>query len=177
MPQRFRVYEGRYPHHITSAVTHWLPIFSRDDYFRILADSLCYCADKKGLLVHAYVLMPTHFHIIASQVDGLLAEVIRDLKGYTSRQLGPKLEEDGRVLWAQAMRGSDQRWPALKVWQDGYYPEELHSEAWLKQKLDYVHDNPRRAGYVDDPCQWRYSSAGFYYRDGPSVVPVTPVDW
>jgi putative transposase len=28
----------------------------------------------------------------------------------------------------------------------------------LQQKVDYIHQNPVRRGYVDDPAHWRYSS-------------------
>jgi putative transposase len=33
----------------------------------------------------------------------------------------------------------------------------------LNQKLDYIHYNPVRCGYVEDPAHWRYSSYSNYY--------------
>jgi hypothetical protein len=32
----------------------------------------------------------------------------------------------------------------------------------VKQKLDYIHQNPVKRGYVDDPLHWRYFSARNY---------------
>jgi putative transposase len=32
------------------------------------------------------------------------------------------------------------------------------NEEMFRQKLDYIHNNPVRRGYVDDPAYWRYSS-------------------
>lgn len=36
---------------------------------------------------------------------------------------------------------------------------------------------PIRAGFVIDPVHWKYSSAGFYYMERESPVPVTPIEW
>jgi len=66
MPQHYKVYDQAYPHFITSTIIHWIPVFCRDEYFRVLADSLKFCVSNKGLLVHAYVIMPNHFHAILS---------------------------------------------------------------------------------------------------------------
>ncbi len=172
-----KVHDGSHPHFITSTVTYWLPIFCREDYFHVLADSFRHCVREKGLVVHAYVLMPNHFHAIASQIDGRLSDVMRDLKGYTSRQLAKGLADDGRTVWLRALRRAGGDEVAVKLWQDDYHPEQVHSKEFCQQKLDYIHANPVRAGYVDDPCDWRYSSAGFYYRDSEPLIPVEPVDW
>lgn len=32
----------------------------------------------------------------------------------------------------------------------------------MRQKLEYIHNNPVKRGYVDDPLCWRYSSARNY---------------
>ncbi len=64
-----------------------------------------------------------------------------------------------------------------KVWVDAFHPEQLYSEKFFKQKCDYIHNNPVRAGFVDDPCAWNYSSAGFYYRDAEPIIPITPIEW
>ncbi len=38
----------------------------------------------------------------------------------------------------------------------------IGSEEMFLQKLEYIHNNPVRRGYVDDPIHWRFSSAGDY---------------
>jgi hypothetical protein len=42
------------------------------------------------------------------------------------------------------------------------HPQRIYDQEMLKQKLDYIHHNPVRRGYVDFPEQWRYSSARDY---------------
>lgn len=49
-----------------------------------------------------------------------------------------------------------------QVWQEGSHPQEIVSEKMLRQKLEYIHNNPIRRGYVSDPLHWRYSSAANY---------------
>lgn len=177
MPQHFRVFEGFRPHFITSAIVHWMSVFSREDYFRILADSLKYCSECKGLQIHGYVIMPTYFHALFSQLEGKLSDVIRDMKKHTSKEIARKLSEDGRELWLSAMERAAGNRDGITAWQEAFHPEQVHTESFFNQKLDYIHNNPVRAGYIDDPCDWKYSSAGFYHRETESVVPITPVLW
>ena len=42
----------------------------------------------------------------------------------------------------------------------------------LRQKIEYIHQNPVRRGYVDEPTHWRYSSARNYVGE-PGLAPVT----
>ena len=47
----------------------------------------------------------------------------------------------------------------VQLWQEGSQPKMIETEAMLRQKLEYIHDNPVKRGYVSDPTHWRYSSA------------------
>ncbi|MGZ5008811.1 MAG: hypothetical protein ACXV8W_12955 [Methylobacter sp.] len=49
-----------------------------------------------------------------------------------------------------------------QVWEEGNHPQIIESEAVMRQKLDYIHQNPVKRGYVDQPEHWRYSSARNY---------------
>lgn len=177
MPQRFKVYDGSYPHFVTSATLHWLPIFRRDDYFRVLIDNLNYCISHRGLLVHGYVLMPDHFHLICTQVEGKLSQVLGHFKGYTAHLIAPIIRQDGRDTWIRAMERAGTRDNGVKLWQDEFHPEQVHSRPSFEQKLRYIHENPLRAGFVSDPCHWKYSSADFYYQNVESIVPIALLDW
>mgnify|MGYP001198119836 CR=1 FL=1 len=146
-------------------------------YFQILTASLEFCAEQKGLQVYAYVIMPNHFHLICSQVNGKLSAVIGDMKQYTSGEIARKLEEDGRLTWLSAMRGAAGKSGAVKVWDEGCHPEQVHSRPFFNQKADYIHNNPVRAGFVADPCAWKYSSAAAYYGYGQSVVPLAGMEF
>jgi hypothetical protein len=49
-----------------------------------------------------------------------------------------------------------------QVWEEGNHPQLIESEAAMRQKLDYIHLNPVKRGYVDLPEHWRYASARNY---------------
>jgi hypothetical protein len=51
----------------------------------------------------------------------------------------------------------------------------VSSDAIMRQKLEYMHDNPVKRGYVDDPLHWRYSSAR-NYAGRPGLIEVV-TDW
>ena len=177
MPTRFKVHCSAYPHFITSTTTYWLPIFSKDAYFDILVQSFRYCIENKGLVLHDYVFMPNHFHVICSMAAGDLADVIRDIKGFTSKQIAVLLKSDGRSKWLYALEWAGGDETDVKVWQDGFHPELIHSLAFYEQKRRYVYENPVRAGYVEDMLDWRYSSARYWYTEGESVLPLEAIDW
>jgi len=177
LPQHLRVHEGAYPHFVTCTITYWIPVFCREDYFQVLVDSLNFCCEHKGLAVHGSVLMPNYFHMLCSQQDGDISGVMRDIKRHTSIKIADKLGRDGRTTWLAAMRNAGKTTGSVRVWTEAFHPEQVMTKPFFEQKLRYMHENPVRAGYVLDPCEWRYSSAGFYYRDAKCPVQITPIEW
>ena len=73
---------------VTFTVIHWIDLFTRSAYCDILLDSLRYCQEKKGLAIHAFVIMPSHLHLIVSSKEGgePLPGIIRDFKKHTSKE-------------------------------------------------------------------------------------------
>lgn len=178
MPQRWKVYEPFRAHFVTSTVIHLIPVFRRQEYFRVLTDSFIYCIEHRGFHIHAFVIMPDHFHLICSQQDGDISGVIRDIKRFTSRQLIQLLVRDHAYApWLTAMRNAARGEAEAKLWDDEFHPEQVHSEPFFQQKCAYIHENPVRAGYVEDPSQWRYSSACLYYEGREPVIPIEPLVW
>jgi len=49
-----------------------------------------------------------------------------------------------------------------QFWQEGVHPELIQNETMMKQKVEYIHFNPVKRGYVEKAEHWRYSSAGNY---------------
>ncbi|MEQ8338504.1 MAG: transposase, partial [Cyclobacteriaceae bacterium] len=64
---KFDDLEGTY--FTSTSVVDWVDVFTRRDYKDILIDSLKFCVKKKGLIVHAYVIMSNHFHLIISRSE------------------------------------------------------------------------------------------------------------
>jgi putative transposase len=154
---------------LTMTVVDWVDLFTRPTYKHIIVESLKYCQEKKGLQVYAWVLMTNHLHIIAAADEGRnLSDILRDFKKFTSRQLVEAIEQENEsrkewMLYRFHLAGKyDPKITHYKLWQDGNEAKEIHNNAFLDQKLEYIHQNPVRAEWVDEPEQYRYSSAANY---------------
>jgi REP element-mobilizing transposase RayT len=154
---------------VTFTVQQWINIFSRKEYVEIIIESIKFCQVNKGLLVHGWVIMTNHMHaIISCRGENKLSDIIRDFKKYTSRQIIEKIEEnppaESRKNWLMWLFNSkdEEGNKSIKFWKEGSHPEEIHSEKFFFQKLNYIHNNPVKAGYVDLPAHWCWSSAAHF---------------
>ncbi len=59
-----------------------------------------------------------------------------------------------------------------QVWQEGVHPKQIDSDVMMEKVLDYIHFNPVKAGFVNNPEHWRYSSA-IDYAGKEGLVSVT----
>jgi len=59
-----------------------------------------------------------------------------------------------------------------QFWQQNNHPVELSTQEMLRQRLDYLHNNPVESGTVDYPPDYLYSSARDYYTDQKGLLPV-----
>jgi len=62
-----------------------------------------------------------------------------------------------------------------QFWVEGSHPQQIESDAMMWQRIEYIHNNPLRRGYVDDPVAWRYSSARNYAGQAGLIEVLT--DW
>jgi putative transposase len=100
------------------------------------------------------------------------------IKSFTARTIIDYLEEKKVLMLLRQMAYYKWRYKrnsTYQLWQEGAHTEEILDEEMMRQKLEYIHDNPVKRGYVDDPCHWRYSSARNYAGQEGLVEVVT--DW
>jgi len=163
---------------LTLTVVDWVDIFTRPVYKNIITDSLAYCISDKGLQLNAWVLMSNHLHLVASATGkDSLSDILRDMKKYTSKKIVETIEsvpESRRdwMLYRFEYAGKfDSKIKNYKFWQEGNEPMEIQTFPFLKQKIDYIHNNPVRAEIVSEPHNYLYSSA-FDYSGGQGILPV-----
>ena len=173
---RYRFGESPYPHFLTCTVVSWLPLFMRPELAALLFDSLPFLQARGRLTLLGYVVMENHLHLIAAAEN--LPKEIGDFKSFTARTIIDHLHEHGpRPLLDQlrALKTQHRLDRNYQVWQEGSHPQLIQDEAMLRQKLGYIHVNPVKRGYVDDPVHWRYSSARVYAGQ-PGLLEVSK-DW
>lgn len=176
MSHKYKTAEGKV-YYVTLTVIGWIDIFTRKDYVEELISNIQYCQKNKGLNVYAYVIMPNHLHMVCSRETQTVNELLRDFKSFTSKKLISMVKQhprESRKEWMMHMfRFFGKGNPANEVfqfWENGSHPIELNSPEILKQKIEYIHMNPVKAGFVEKPWHWKYSSA--YEFSEIKVLPV-----
>lgn len=150
---------GEQPHFITCTTVRWTPVFSRPDLAQAILDSLRFLHQRQRLVVYSYVIMENHLHLVASAEN--LSKAIGNFKSFTARTIVDRLRETpGSYLLEQLRMGKlpHKTGQTHQLWQEGFHPQAILTEEMLLQKLEYIHNNPVKRGYVDDPAHWRYSS-------------------
>ena len=161
---RYKILSGdQNPYFITATTVNWLPLFINPIIAQIVIDSLKYLTSKDRLILYAYVLMENHLHLIAS-ADNLGRE-IASFKSFTARKCIDYYKENGnktilKQLSIYKLRHRKDR--DYQFWQEGVHPKRIQDREMMRQKIEYIHQNPVRRGYIDYPEHWRCSSARNY---------------
>ena len=88
---------------------------------------------RTGYLLHAYVLMPDHIHLLVSfPPEKILSQVVGLWKRGLSRTHGIS-------------------------WQRNFFEHRLRNDESIQQKSDYLLNNPVRAGLINDAMAWPYT--------------------
>ena len=166
---------------LTFTVVNWIDVFIRDYYCDILVENLRYCQEKKSLEIGAWCIMSNHVHgIFRGGRKDDLASIIRDFKKYTSKRLLEAIDfyeqprRKGWMLWMMGKAGEKQSSNKdLQFWEHYNHPKEIYSNSILEQKIHYIHQNPVKAGIVEQPEYWKYSSGKDYELGERGLIEVT----
>ena len=155
---------------ISYTIVGWIDLFIREEYREIMIRSWKHCQKFKGLEIYGWVIMTSHIHMIVGSHGEPLAQIMRDMKGFTSKELRSLIEthrSESRREWMLGIMNSagvkNSNNVAFQLWQQDNHPIELITPAMAWQKLNYIHNNPVKAGFVSRPEEFLYSSAGDYF--------------
>lgn len=128
-------------HHVTQRGNRRQPVFFRDDDYAVYLDLITTFAEKAGTDVLAYCLMPNHVHfaMVPTDSDGLRATLGEAHRRYTRH-----------INFREQWRGH--------LWQERFHSFPM-DDRHLWTVLRYIELNPVKANLVDDPADWRWSSA------------------
>ena len=182
MSRKYKIKDQNKLYFVTFTVINWIDVFIRDEYRNVFLESVLYCQKNKGLEVYAWCIMTSHIHmILGTSGENKLENIIRDLKSFTSRSIRKLLEGNEKVWesrreWMYIMmhqaginNGNNKD---FQFWQQHNHPIELSTNNLLDQKLNYIHNNPVEAGFVESPEMWQYSSAKDYYGNEKGVIDI-----
>lgn len=164
MPRsRYRFLGDDAPYFMTMTVNNWLPVFTRPETVEIVLDSWRWLQEHEGFRLHGFVIMENHLHLAGYAHD--IGKVTQRFKSYTARRIIDHLAESHakRLLDLLALFKREYKTQSEhQLWEEGSHPQRIEYESMMRQKLEYIHYNPVKRGYVDLPEHWRWSSARNY---------------
>ncbi|RZJ73896.1 transposase [Flavobacterium sp.] len=152
-------------HLLTMKVVDGVGVFDHKSYRDLFLESIRYCQENKGMDVFAYVIMPDHVHMIIQSRIGLLSDLLRDFKKFTSKKIVASMiaTNDYRLDWmlkrfefAVRRHTRNERY---QFWENGNNPREIDTVHEMNEAIEFVHQNPVRAGFVESAEAYLYSSA------------------
>lgn len=179
MSGSYRVFtDTNYAYFVTWTLIDWLHLFDKEPYRQLILDSLNFLRTEKKTQLNAFVVMSSHVHAVLWPELGInLSDVTRDFKRFTSRKISKEVERQNAVeilaVFEKARSANHaQAVSKYQVWQEGSHPEAIFTGKFARQKIDYIHMNPVKAGLVETPDQWLHSSAHAYML-GEETFPPT----
>ena len=180
MPTGYQIKNQEAPYYLTFQIVYWIDLFSRKSYRDIVIESLKHCQKQKGLEIFAWVIMSNHVHIIARSTTNDLSGTIRDFKKYTSKKIIEEIERSAESrkewmlrLFIHAAKRQNKKGD-YQVWTHENHAIELFGNDFIQSKVEYIHNNPIRAGIVNKAEEYNYSSAAVYV-DMEGLLEIIPV--
>ena len=137
-------------YHITSRGDRREAIYEDDEDREAFLGVLAEVVERYNWICHAFCLMTNHYHLVIETVEGNLSQGMRQLNGVYTQVSNRRHNRVGHLFQG--------RFKGILVDKDAY----------LLELSRYVVLNPVRAGMVDTPAQWRWSS----YRAMMGQAPV-----
>lgn len=143
------------PVHITARCPNREPFpIPLPEAWAIMEDFLYLVNKLYSLRIHSFVLMPNHFHMIASSPDVHFGKIMKDLMFHSS------------IAMNRQSQKINQRWGSR------HFRCELKSYNYYLNAYKYVYQNPVRAGLVTRCEDWPYSTLSGLVGKSRLIIPV-----
>lgn len=168
-------------YYLTSVAKDRLPVFRTDEIKKIACNALDEARKSAGILIFAYVVMPDHVHLITNG-GRKVSDVLRFANGIAARRIIDYLKEKNFECSLAKLRQEEKsRGYKYTLWEHHPNAFLLTSETTFMQKVNYVHQNPVRAGLAKRAEDYSYSSARIWQRkpldDEPLRIDADKIKW
>ncbi len=142
-----RHYETNAVYFLTTNTENDVAVFGNPKNCKILLVTLEYFKLVLDYHLYGFCIMPNHLHIIIHPIGIYnFSYIMKMIKGSFARKLNKNNGKTG------------------KIWQKGFYDEYIRNELHLLRVLEYIHDNPLKAGLVTAPEKYPFSSYNHYFQ-------------
>jgi putative transposase len=149
-PPRDHAHSDSNTYFITARYWNGVALFQTTRVVDLLLATILNYRDAGKFLVHEFVVMPNHLHMLITNSSGTTLErAIQFIKGGFSFRAGKEL----------GMKG--------EIWQRGYIDHRIQDADDYSQHRSYIHQNPVRARLANSPEEYPYSSASPGFKLDP----------
>ncbi len=135
---------------VTTKAWQNVSIFQVQESAEIVVQKILEYRDRKNYLIHEFVLMPNHLHLLLTPSETVsLEKAMQLIKGGSSHEI-------------HAGRGNK-----MQIWQSGFHESRVRDWVDYKTKGDYIRFNPVAAKLVQRPQDWRFCSASGQFALDP----------
>ena len=177
----FQVSRDNPAYYLTSVAHNRLPIFRTDEVKQVVTAAFDEARKSGGIMLFAYVIMPDHTHLL-SDSSREIRDVLRFINGISARRVINFLKEGGFAQSLAKLRIAEQAdTQKYSVYQHHPNAIRITGEDALLQKANYIHLNPVRAGLVDHPDDYLFSSARQWHNrsleNEPLITDHSQIKW
>jgi len=142
MPRQARIILPNTPHHIMQRGHNRQVVFSSDDDFEYYRENLINFKKEFGCAIYSYCLMTNHVHLIINPGDNpvSISLLMKHVAGRQTRYVNTREKRSG------------------SLWEGRYKSSIVSSKEYLLSCSRYIELNPVRAGTVDQPSEYQWSS-------------------
>ena len=155
-------------HFVTGNVQKRLPIFRKEINCRAFLEELQKLKTRRECKLIAFVVMPDHLHFIVNPRDGEVREWTGALKSNSAKHLIKLAPKD----FFRQTDGENQ------VWQESFKALPLWSNWMIWQKINYIHNNPLKAGLINSAKDYQWTSfRAFYLEEADALLQIDKEWW
>ena len=149
----------------TATCLNWQHLLSDTRHKEIVVNSLKFLVDDKRIDLYGFVIMPNHIHILwRKQEQWLDKNVQQHFSKFTAQQIKFNLLANNPAELKNYKSTQADR--EYQFWERRPFNATMNNRKVLEQKVDYIHNNPVKAGLCLLPEDYHYSSASYYYGLG-----------
>jgi putative transposase len=161
-------------HELTFSCYRRYKFFSKDSTCQWLCDSINDARREHRFLVHAYVFMPDHVHLIIfpTEPEYSIEKILGSIKLPVARKAMKHIREHAPQWLERLARKRGDKTEYVFWTSGGGYDRNIDNPRTLEFMIDYLHANPIRKGLTKMASEWKWSSAQWYEgeRDVPIVI-------
>ena len=167
-------YDPTHLYFVTASICGWKHLFVEPTYSQIILDSLVWLQKEKRILLFAFVIMPSHLHLILKPEQKEIAGILKDFGSFTAHAILRQLREHLLQFFHTQRRDTRHQ---HSIWRD-IQAKNIYSHEFLSEKMEYLHSNPISKDWhlVKERGDYRYSSACFYDNGDTPIIPITDIN-